>query len=139
MNRATSSRSAAGNLAPGFASGLGVVVLGVLLLVLQSGPFHLDQLHVDDLNDQVGYITTARRWVETGHLSSHLVYPAYVEQESFRFYMPGHYAALAFAYLLGGDGPLVWRMPGMISFVVIGLGVYVAATRLYGRRLRAGP
>lgn len=135
MKGAEPSRTDARNLAVGLASGLGVVVLGILLLVLQSGPFHLDQLHVDDLNDQVGYITTARRWVETGHLSSHLVYPAYVEQESFRFYMPGHYAVLALAYLLGGDDPLVWRMPGMISLLVIGLGVYLAATRVYGRRL----
>jgi len=116
-------------------SGLGVLVVGVLLLVLQAGRFHLDQLHVEDLNDQVGYITTARRWVDTGHLTSHLVYPAYVEQESFRFYMPGHYAVLALAYVVGGDHPLVWRLPGMASFLLVGLGAYVAARKLHGSRL----
>jgi hypothetical protein len=84
-------------------------------------------------NDQVGYLMTARWLAETGQLRSHLIYPAYVREPAWRLYMPGAYYALATAQVLSGPGPVAWRIPAMVSFVVVSVGVFLLGLRFYGR------
>lgn len=84
-------------------------------------------------NDQVGYLTSARWLAETGELRSHLIYPAHVRDTNWRLYMPGHYYVLAAGHLLFGAGPVAWRMPALLSFVVAAVGVFLVGLRFYGR------
>jgi 4-amino-4-deoxy-L-arabinose transferase-like glycosyltransferase len=94
--------------------------------------FYVAENHIMS-NDQVGYITTARWLAETGELRSHLIRPAFVREPTSRYYMPGHYYVLAAGDRLFGPGPVAWRIPGMVSFVVAAVGVFFIGRRSYGR------
>jgi len=109
-----------------------VLLLALVVLAAWSATFKVDELHVVRHNDQVGYVTTARWLAETGELRSHLIYPAYADEPSWRLYMPGTYVGIALATELFGNTPLVWRLPGMIAYALAAVGVFVAARRLYG-------
>ena len=114
---------------------LAVALVASLILLSLSQLQDLDRLHVSGqavgLNDQAGYITTARWLADTGELRSHLIYPAYVDEPRWRLYMPGQYCALAAAYKVFGDSPLTWRIPGLVSFIVASLGVFLIGRRLF--------
>jgi hypothetical protein len=115
-----------------------VALLALTVLIGLSQVYETDHLYVAQqsvgLNDQAGYITTARWLAETGELRSHLIYPAYVEDPRWRYYMPGPYYALAAAYALFGDSPLTWRLPGLFSFIVASVGSFLIGRRFFGER-----
>jgi len=72
------------------------------------------------LNDQVGYISVARHWLDQGTLNSSIIYPSLLRQTTRRnsLYMPGFYAELAFAYRELGYSALTSRVPALVSLVV---------------------
>jgi hypothetical protein len=76
-----------------------IALTASLWLLLFADAFEVGHLYVDGhevgLNDQAGYITTARWLADTGELRSHLLYPAYADQPRWRLYMPGNYYVLA--------------------------------------------
>lgn len=111
---------------------LAVGLLALVVLLLAAGRFQPDRLYVYELNDQVGYVTTARWLADHGELRSQLVVPSFVENASWRMYMPGHYAALATSYALFGDGPIQWRLPSLVGFVITAVGTFLIGRRLYG-------
>ncbi len=112
-----------------------VVALAALLLLVVHAPAHrLGQLDVVTLNDQVGYVTSARWFAETGELRSHVVCPAFLEVENWRLYMPGHYVELAATFLAFGYGPFQARLPSLAAYVLGAVLVQLLARRLYGRR-----
>ena len=128
MNRSRLLRS------PALGSAL-VALLAVLVLLTLAQLQDLDRLHVGGqtlgLNDQIGYITTARWFADTGELRSHLIYPAYVDEPRWRLYMPGQYCVLAAAYKAFGDHPLTWRLPALVSFVMASVGVFLIGRRIF--------
>ncbi|MGC2198419.1 MAG: hypothetical protein WA628_27355, partial [Terriglobales bacterium] len=79
------------------------VLIGIALVAIGS-QFDWDRLPVDELsltlNDQVGYISVARHWLDEGRLDSAIIYPSLLRQPARRnsLYMPGFYAELAFVY-----------------------------------------
>ena len=113
-----------------------VALCALTVLCALSTIYTTDQLLVEGhgfgFNDQAGYITTARWLADTGELRSHLVYPAYVEEPNWRLYMPGTYYALATAYQLFGDGPMVWRAPALLSFIIAAVGIFLIGRRFFG-------
>lgn len=112
-----------------------VLLAALLVLCIHIPVCKPDRLHIEQLNDQVGYITTARWLADTGELRSQLIYPTFIkdfDKENWRPYMPGHYWALAASYLLFGDGPLQWRLPNLVSFLVISVCVFLSGRLLYG-------
>ena len=126
------------------ASVLFITGLSVMYLLLGSRFVDLGEISIhgmrDTLNDQVGYISVARNFLQTGQLESSIIYPSFLGQVATKsyLYMPGHYFALAASYKLFGFG--VWQslLPSMVAYVVAGLAVLFAASRLYGRRIGIG-
>ncbi|MFT5476696.1 MAG: hypothetical protein ACI8Y8_002036 [Planctomycetota bacterium] len=114
---------------------MAVALLAALVLLALSQLHDIDHLYVAGqpigLNDQAGYITTARWFADTGELRSHLIYPAYVDEPRWRLYMPGQYCALAAAYKAFGDHPWTWRVPALVSFVLASVGVFLIGRRLF--------
>jgi hypothetical protein len=111
-----------------------LVLLGVVSILAAHAPVcRPDLIHIDKLNDQIGYITTARWLADTGELRSQLVYPASFG-DRWRIYMPGHYWALATSYLVLGDLPLTWLLPSLLGFAVATLCVFLTGCRLYDTR-----
>lgn len=86
------------------------------------------------LNDQVGYISVARNFVETGQLTSNIIYPSFLGQHATKnyLYVPGQYLALALSYRLFGFGVLALVLPSMIGFIVAAVGVLLIASRFFG-------
>ena len=111
----------------------GAVALVAGLLLLSFAPlFRPTEMHIEGgLNDQVGYVTTARWLAQTGELRSHLIYPSFVDQPRWRLYMPGHYWFLAASCRLFGSGPLTWRLPGMVSFVIASVCLFLIGRRIF--------
>ncbi len=109
-----------------------VALVPLVLFAFYALWFHPSDLYVTMLNDQVGYITTARWLAETCELRSHLVVPAFLEVENWRLYMPGHYVTLALSYLAFGEGVWTWRLPNVLALVVSTALVFVLGRRLHG-------
>ena len=86
------------------------------------------------LNDQAGYVSVARHWVDEGRLDSSVIYPSLLLQTAHRnsLYMPGCYAELALCYRLFGYSALTSRLPALVSFLLACVLVYWIARRLYG-------
>ncbi len=114
---------------------LAVALGACLVLLLVARHFDPQTLHVHGrLNDQAGYVTTARILADEGELRSGILLPAYVENERSRLYMPGHYVALATAYRALGYGPGTSLVPSLVSFVLCVVLAYDLARRCAGRR-----
>ncbi len=111
----------------------GVLLLALGLLAAHAPRQRLQEMDIVTLNDQVGYITTARWLAETGELRGHLVCPAFIRSEDWRLYMPGNYTVLAASFWLFGYGPFQARLPNLLAYVVGALLVYGLGRRLYGR------
>lgn len=86
------------------------------------------------LNDQVGYITVARHWIDDGRLDASIVYPSLLQQNFKRnsFYMEGCYAELAFTFRVLGYSAVAARLPALISFLVSCGLIYLIAAKLFG-------
>jgi hypothetical protein len=113
------------------------ILVGVAL-VATGLRINWERLPVDEfgltLNDQVGYISVARHWLDNGKLDSSIVYPSLLRQTVRRnsLYMPGFYAELALVYRELGYSAGTSRIPALMSFILaLGL-VYGIAWRLYG-------
>jgi hypothetical protein len=94
------------------------------------------RLHISAENDQVDYISVARNLVDSGTLSSNIIYPSTLTQSATRnyLYMPGHFFALAASYRLLGFGPLQSLLPSILSFVLAAVLIFLVGYRLYDRR-----
>lgn len=118
--------------------GLLVLVLASGLLAASYGALGAGRLHLlglgGTLNDQAGYVTTARNLAEGGGLSATMIYPSLLAQGARKghLYMPGHYGALAASYRLLGAGPLASQAPALAAFIVTALLVYLIGVRLAG-------
>ncbi len=119
---------------PAWVGALGAAAAALAVLVWFSPLFEPWRLDLVTLNDQAGYVTTARWLVDTGEFRSHIIYPAYVETPNWRLYMPGYYWCLAAAFEVLGYGPLQARLPGMLGFVVTAACVFLIGRKLYGAR-----
>ncbi len=112
-----------------------VLALALLQLALHLPAFGLERLHVHgNFTDQAGYVTTARQLVDTGELRSGFLYPAFVDRDAPRLYMPGHYYALAASYAVLGWSVFASLLPNLASFALAAVGVFLVGNRLYGRR-----
>jgi len=107
----------------------GVIVTGCLVEWTRLPIKGLDQT----LNDQVGYISAARHWIDDGKLESSLIYPSVLKQNFRRnvFYMPGFYAELAFAFRVLGYSAIIARIPSLISYLIACGFVYWIARRMF--------
>ncbi len=123
--------SAASAVSGGGRAALFVGLLAVLVLCAWSPVFRPSELHVYGLNDQVGYITTARWFADHAELRSHLVTPAFLDTPNWRVYMPGYYAVLAGAYRLLGSADIVWILPSLASYVLSAVLVFLIGRRIY--------
>jgi 4-amino-4-deoxy-L-arabinose transferase-like glycosyltransferase len=87
------------------------------------------------LNDQVGYISVARHWLDDGRLDSSVIYPSLLGQKFGRnsLYMPGFYAELALTFRMLGYSALTARLPALVSFLLACGLVYWIARRLFDR------
>ena len=87
------------------------------------------------LNDQVGYISVARHWLDDGRLDSSLIYPSVLQQRFSRnsLYMPGYYAELALTFRMLGYSAMTARLPAIASFLLACGLVYWIARRLFGQ------
>ncbi len=87
------------------------------------------------LNDQVGYISVARHWLDEGSLDSSLIYPSLLQQTFSRnsLYMPGYYAELALTFRVLGYSAMTARLPAIASFLLACGLVYWIARRLFGQ------
>jgi 4-amino-4-deoxy-L-arabinose transferase-like glycosyltransferase len=115
-----------------------VVGLAAAMMLLVLAPvYQVEHFYVAGQpimsNDQVGYLTAARRLLDTGELGNHLIFPAYVREPAWRLYMPAQYYVLASGYVLFGAGPIAWRMPALLCFVLSGVGVFLIGRRYYDR------
>ena len=114
-----------------------VALAASLWLLALTSTYRIDRFYVAGQtlmsNDQVGYLTSARWLAETGELRSHLIFPAHVREPRWRLYMPGHYFTLAAGHVLFGDGPIAWRMPALVSFVLSAVGVFLIGLRFFDR------
>jgi hypothetical protein len=114
-----------------------VGVVAVATLSAAAPMLHWTRLHIsglsDALNDQVGYISVARNFVEHGELRSSIIYPATLRQGKTRNYlhMPGQYWALAAAYRVCGFGVLPSLLPSLLAFVLAAVALWLAGRTLY--------
>ncbi len=116
---------------------LGVALASCLVLVLHSPLFDPSRLHVSGkFVDQAGYIRTARFLVDTGRMRMGLIYPAFLEGDVSRLYMPGHYSLLALSYGALGWGTLPSLLPSLLAHVVSTTAIFLLALHL--RNERAG-
>jgi hypothetical protein len=98
---------------------LGLILLGSLLYSINTDYVWVTGMR-DTLNDQVGYVSVARTFSETGELRSRLIYPSLLNQNKSKNYpyMPGHYFALASSYLVFGYSPLASFLPNLIAYLI---------------------
>jgi len=87
------------------------------------------------LNDQVGYISVARHWLDNGRLDSSAIYPSLLGQTFGRnsLYMPGFYAELALTFRMLGYSALAARLPALVSYLLACGLVHWIARRLFDR------
>lgn len=116
---------------------LTAVSIGLLAVFAQF--IDTSRLHISLLtfNDQVGYVSTARRLLDTGILADSLVYPSTLLQKANQvyLYMPGHYFTLALSYKLLGYGSWQSMLPNLVAMVISTLCVYLIARRWYSNRV----
>ncbi len=114
-----------------------VAAAATVLLWLHAGFFSPERLHVSGrFVDQGNYISTARVLVDTGELRCGLIFPAHLERENWRPYMPGHYLSLALSYAVFGYGVFTSLLPNLVAFVLATTATFLIGRELYG--LRAG-
>jgi len=96
------------------------LAVGVLLVssaYLWTGGLHISALN-QSLNDQTGYITTARNIAEKGRYESTVYYPAKMPYKSHNLpYMPGNYYIRAAFFYLFGYSPFISFLPNLLAFV----------------------
>lgn len=116
----------------------GLALANVLLCAALVG---VDQLHFHGLggtlNDQFGYVTTARNLVETGKLDSDVIYPSVLSQSANKdyLYMPGFYITLAATYLVLGFGNITSILPSILAQIVATIALFLGALKLYGKTI----
>lgn len=120
-------------LVPGLLIGLALLLTGSFVDWNRLPVEALNQT----INDQVGYISVARHWLDDGKLDSSIIYPSLLEQKFQRnsLYMPGFYAELAVTFRMIGYSALTARIPALMSFVSGCAAVFWIAWRLYGREV----
>jgi len=116
-----------------------VFILALSLLLLGLSVVNTDYIHVSGmdsyLNDQVGYISVARNYSETGRLESNIIYPSTLNQNQSKnyLYMPGHYVVLAASYSLLGYSPLNSIIPNLLGYLIASCALFLTAQKVYGR------
>src|SRR5437867_2067796 len=85
------------------------------------------------LNDQIGYINSARSLLATGTLQSNTILPSTLWQKTTKdvLYMPGHPAAIALSYRLFGIGAFQSIIPSLASYLIAMLAIYFIGARFY--------
>ncbi len=112
----------------------GVLLLAGLVLLAHVGQVDPERLHVAwNFVDQAQYVTTARHWIDTGVLESGVVYPAHVEREGWRPYMPGSYLPLALSYRLFGASVATSLLPSLLGYLAAAWVAFQLANHFYGR------
>jgi hypothetical protein len=106
------------------------VVLIILAVLVGSLFVDWHRLFVKGLNstfnDQVGYISVARNFAETGRLDSDLIYPSTLNQQFKRnsVYMPGHYWTMAEVFRVAGYSVGNSFVPSLCGYVLASLLIY---------------
>lgn len=117
---------------------LAVLVVLALLAVGLVVDWH--RLSIDgldgSLNDQVGYISVARRVADHGTLESGIIYPGLLRQQTRRntLYMPGYYLVLGGVFKCFGYSAAIARIPSLVSFLLACWLTYWIASKLYPQR-----
>ena len=119
---------------PALVALLAILTLALWAPVAQPGRLHVNGLGTT-LNDQVGYIVTARQLLDTGRLESTIIMPAKLAQPFARnvLYMPGHYLWLAATFALLGYGEAQSVLAEATAYVVFVVCTFVFTRKLFGR------
>ena len=142
MNTGQASNSPMSNTHEGVLAPRGGLVNALKVTGLLALPLILGSLFVDwdslvglntTLNDQVGYVSVARNWADSGTLNSNLIYPSVLTQNVTRnsLYMPGHYWVLGATYKLIGYSVAHSLLPSLFALVLSTVMMFVIGSQLY--------
>lgn len=115
-----------------------VCLMAIAVLLFCSQFIKIDRLIIyDHLNDQNGYIATARNFVNSGILSSNTIYPSTLWQDTTKsyVYMPGFHLTLAVSYYLFGFGVFQSLLPNLLSFMLASACTFLIGAKIYNRRV----
>lgn len=115
-----------------------VCLMAIAVLLICSQFIKIDRLIIyDHLNDQGGYISVARNFLDQGILSSNTIYPSTLWQNTTKnyLYMPGFYLILAASYHLFGFGVFQSLLPNLVSFILASACTFLIGTKIYNRRV----
>ncbi len=113
---------------------LSVCVLLVSSKFLWTGHLNTSGLG-GSMNDQPGYIVTARNIAEHGRFESTIYYPAKVPYYKSHNvpYMPGNYYIRALFFYIFGYSLFVSFLPNLLAFIGSSLLLFLIADRIFGR------
>lgn len=117
-----------------------ITLLSVCVLLIGSQFLWTGHLHSSALgqsmNDQPGYITTARNIAENGEYESSVYYPAKMPYKSHNLtYMPGNYYIRAVFFSLFGYSIFTAFLPNLLAFIGSVILLFLTATRLFDRKI----
>lgn len=86
------------------------------------------------LNDQVGYISGARSFLEHGVIETTSIFPSTLAQKTKTkiLYVPGHYLALAGSFYLFGFNFPSSILPSLLGYLAVILAAFFAGKKLFG-------
>jgi hypothetical protein len=118
----------------GLIFGFGFFILcGLKLLDLKPMPVSsLDHA----LNDQVGYVSGARSFLERGVIETTSIFPSTLAQKTKTkiLYVPGHYLALAGSFSFFGINFLSSILPSLLGYLGVILAAYFSGKKLFGNK-----
>ncbi len=107
---------------------IALCVLGMGEHYLWTGTLHTTAIG-NTMNDQVGYVTTARNLADYGRLESSLYYPALLKYYKSHnlLYMPGIYYIYAFFFRVLGFSIFAAFLPNLLAFIGSSLLLFMIA------------
>ena len=117
-----------------------IILLSISFLLVSSRFLWTGHLHTSalnhSLNDQTGYVTTARNIAEKGKYESTIFYPAKIPyyKEHNILYMPGNYYIRALFLYLFGYSIFIAFLPNLLSFIGSVIFLFLIANIFFDRR-----
>jgi 4-amino-4-deoxy-L-arabinose transferase-like glycosyltransferase len=120
-----------------------IILLISLPILLVSSKFlwtgHLHTSALDfSLNDQTGYVTTARNIAEKGRYESTVYYPAkiiYYKSSNLPPYMPGNYYIRAAFFYLFGYSVFIAFLPNLLAFIGSIILLFLIAKKFFDTKI----
>jgi 4-amino-4-deoxy-L-arabinose transferase-like glycosyltransferase len=114
-----------------------IVLLSISLLLISSKFLWTGHLHTSALNhsmnDQTGYVTTARNIAEKGKYESNIYYPSKIPyyKDHNLLYMPGNYYILAAFFYIFGYSTFTAFLPNILSFIGSVILLFLIAKKFF--------